>query len=178
MSKCRLFSILTIIISFAEGDNNTKDILDGAFTSFIKSCPLVSESVKESYIKVSIPSAPVVVQTRKYRRDCNDNPLIAAKKKAFGEYLESHEFSSSTANSYRTSVNLGEDFVGKDLWEIDDPEEMNEILNKFVYGKSLTEEDKALKKDFDDKNDNTHNALSNGLKRYLEFLRFRATQGE
>ena len=170
-------SILTIIISFAEGDNNTKDILDGAFTSFIKSCPLVSESVKESYIKVSIPSAPVVVQTRKYRRDCNDNPLIAAKKKAFGEYLESHEFSSSTANSYRTSVNLGEDFVGKDLWEIDDPEEMNEILNKFVYGKSLTEEDKALKKDFDDKNDNTHNALSNGLKRYYEFLEDRATQG-
>ena len=176
-------SILTIIVSFAEGDSNTKDILNGAFISFIKSCPLVSESVKDAYIKVSVPSAPVVMQTRKYRRDSNDNPLIAAKKKAFGEYLESNNYSPPTANSYRTSVNLGSDFLGADfagrnLWEIDDPAEMERIFNKLKNDEPQTEEDKKLRQDYKKKDDDTHNALSNGLKRYLEFLRFRATQGE
>ena len=41
----KIEDILTVIINFADADENKVYILNGAFISFIKSCPLVSNQV-------------------------------------------------------------------------------------------------------------------------------------
>ena len=169
-------SILTIIITFADGDNNTQDILNGALTSFIKSCPLVADDIKNPYMNTPIPSTTVTRQARTYRRANYDNPTLAAKKDAFINYLMNKGYSAPTCNSYKTSVNLGKDYAEKDLWEIENPKEIKDILYKLMDGVPTTEEERKLRKAFEGKNLDTHNALSNGLKRYYEFLENRESK--
>ena len=162
-------SILTIIITFADADNNTKDILNGALTSFIKSCPLVSEQVKNSYISLPFSSVSLNSPAQKYSSRNYSKSVLDAKKEDFVEYLDKFapkHYSTSTASSYKTSVNLGLIYAGRNLWEIDNPQELKSILDEL-----------NTRDDFKEKNKNTNNSLSNGLWRYLEFLEYRAKQG-
>ncbi len=157
-------SILDIIIAFSDSDKNTQDILTGAFMSFIKSCPLVSESVKNSYTGQSTIFNATRPVFHKYSSKNYTKSATNLKKDNFIEYLDKYapkHYSKSTARSYTTSVNLGINFVGKDLWEIDDPQELKNILD-----------DLNMRDDFQKKNADTHNGLGNGLWRYLEFLEY------
>lgn len=157
-------NILSTIIIFSDSDSNTKDILTGAFTSFIKSCPLVSENIKNSYTGLSTVFNTTRPDFHKYSSRNYTKSASTFKKDTFIEYLDKYapkHYSKSTARSYTTSVNLGINFVGRDLWEIDDPQELKKILDNL-----------NLRDDFQKKNADTHNSLSNGLWRYLEFLEY------
>lgn len=159
-------SILDIIIAFSDSDANTQDILNGAFMSFIKSCPLVSEQIKEPYAHTSFISNPAPQIFHKYSSKNYNKSATNIKKDDFIKYLDKYapkHYSKSTARSYTTSVNLGTVFAGRDLWEIDDPQELKQILDGL-----------NRRNDFQTKNTDTHNSLGNGLWRYLEFLEYRA----
>lgn len=148
--------VLSIILNF-HGKPEMEDLLQGAYSSFIKSCPLVSDDIKSRYLfpKTSMSD---ILNTRDYSsRKKNLNPKI----EHFKAYLEKKLLLSfSTINSYKNAVgNLGSKLFGKDLWSIDGALEVQNLFAKYQN----TKEFKKLE-------ENTHKGFSNGLKRYIEFL--------
>jgi len=166
-------SILDIIINFADGDSATNDVLKGAFISFIKSCPLVSEKNKNTYIE----TPAIHLSSSSYRKKSGNQTPAQAKRDSFMEYLDIHapkHYSGGTRFCYKTAVNLTSGLIKKDLWDIDDPQEMQEVLNRLIYNEAQTPEEKELQQKFEDKDKATKRSVSCGLQRYYEFLKFRA----
>ena len=154
-------SLLSVIINFADlqrdGQIYMEDLLDGAYSSFIKSCPLVSEEIKNEYLHLD---EPVQVITRARARNSSyarkdDHP----KKREFVTYLRDNEYSENTCNSYKSAINTVSSFFDTNLWEIDDAATMQKMFNEYAGNPEFTEKDKDV-----------HKALSNGLKQYIEFL--------
>ena len=157
-------SILTIIITFANGDNNTQDVLNGAFTSFIKSCPLVAEGIKANYLTEKVQVKPTTNNPKiRYR-----NNSSSVRINEFIAYLVRVPYSTNTINSYCTSINISAELASKheltsNLWDIEDAAEMQSIFDKL---KSLA--------DYRDRNIKTHNCLSSALQQYIKFLSFKS----
>lgn len=154
-------NLLNIIVSFSN-QKSMKDLLDGAYSSFIKACPWISNDIKNKYLQAKEPTSYSEIARAK-----NDLETLVYKKtmsnpkiRDFMIFLQK-SYSPNTCNSYKTAVgNWGSDILGKDLWKIDDPDEMQDLYN--LYMKT----DAFVTKDI-----NTRKTLSNGLKRYIEFLR-------
>ena len=154
-------SLLSVIINFADSQSDgqiyMEDLLDGAYSSFIKSCPLVSEEIKNEYLH---SDEQVWVMPRARARNSSyarkdDHP----KKREFVVYLRDNEYSENTCNSYKSAINTVSSFFDTNLWEIDDAATMQKMFNEYVGNPRFTEKDKDV-----------HKALSNGLKQYIEFL--------
>ena len=154
-------SLLSVIINFADLQNNDQiymgDLLDGAYSSFIKSCPLVSEEIKNEYLH---PDEQIRVMTRTRAKNSSynrkdDHP----KKQEFMAYLLDNGYSQNTCNSYKSSINTVSSFFNTNLWEIDDAAIMQKMFNEYAGNPEF------IKRDYD-----VHKALSNGLRRYIMFL--------
>lgn len=161
----KIEKIITVIINFADADENTISILNGAFMSFVKSCPLVSEQVKTSYLTVFNAdsfSPPVKIVNK---RDF----ISAIKQNAFVEYLKEKCNSMATVNSYKSAVNVTSKIIGKNIWLISDYVELQQLIDSLTIEQSNeTQENKKLRLDFGKKNH--HNALSGGLLKYKDYL--------
>lgn len=154
-------TLLNVIIQFSDqqGVNqvNATDLLNGAYTSFIKSCPLVAEETKNKYQKTTEKNTTRVSQKRSlfFRRE-ND-----AKKQAFTDYLIKKMYRLNTCNAYKSAVsNWGSTILKTNLWDIDDPLEMKRKFDEYCETP-----------EFIDKDYSTHKTLSNGLLKYIEFLK-------
>lgn len=155
-------SLLSVIINFADSQNNDQiymgDLLDGAYSSFIKSCPLVSEEIKNEYLH---PGEQIRVITRTRAKNSSyirkdDHP----KKQEFMAYLLDNGYSQNTCNSYKSSINTASSmFFNINLWEIDDATTMQKMYDEYTGDPEFIERDNYV-----------HKALSNGLKQYIEFL--------
>lgn len=154
-------SLLNVIINFADSQNDAQiymgDLLDGAYSSFIKSCPLVSEEIKNEYLHLD---EPVQVITRARAKNSSyvrkdDHP----KKREFIVYLLDNEYSENTCNSYKSAINTASTMFNANLWEIDDAATVQKMFNEY-----------AGNPEFIEKDGRTNKALSNGLRRYIEFL--------
>ncbi len=128
-------------------------------------------------IKEIIDHAPEKMEKNKYLNEIRkyDGDLQAPRpgtshvqgtcsntKKAldFKNYLAERGYKPAVQNSYKTAVNTwGSKILEKDLWSIDSPTEMQKRFDVYCNTPQFT-----------DKNVSTHGTLSNGLKRYIEFL--------
>lgn len=155
-------SLLSVIINFADSQNNDQiymgDLLDGAYSSFIKSCPLVSEEIKNEYLH---PGEQVRVMTRTRAKNSSyirkdDHP----KKREFIAYLRDNGFSENTCNSYKSAINTVSSFFNTNLWEIDDAATMQKMYDEYTGDPEFIERDNYV-----------HKALSNGLKQYIKSLK-------
>lgn len=159
-------SLLSVIINFADSQNNDQiymgDLLDGAYSSFIKSCPLVSEEIKNEYLH---PGEQVRVMARTRAKNSSyirkdDHP----KKQEFMAYLLDNGYSQNTCNSYKSAINTASSmfFNNSELWNVDDATAVQKMLDEHSHDP-----------EFIDKDRKTNKALSNGLRRYIEFLKER-----
>lgn len=154
-------SLLSVIINFADSQNDGQlymgDLLDGAYSSFIKSCPLVSEEIKNEYLH---PDKQIRVITRTRAKNSSyirkdDHP----KKQEFMAYLLDNGYSQNTCNSYKSSINTASSFFNTNLWKIDDAAIMQKMFNEYAGNPEFIERDNYV-----------HKALSNGLKQYIKYL--------
>ena len=157
-------SLLSVIINFADSQNNDQiymgDLLDGAYSSFIKSCPLVSEEIKNEYLhqgeQFRVMARPRAKNSSYTRKD--DHP----KKREFIGYLRDNGYSENTCNSYKSAINTVSSFFDTNLWEIDDAAIMQKMYDEYVGDPK-----------FIDRDNDVHKALSNGLKQYIKSLKER-----
>lgn len=159
-------SLLSVIINFADlqsdGQIYMEDLLDGAYSSFIKSCPLVSEEIKNEYLH---PGEQIRVMARTRAKNSSyirkdDHP----KKQEFMAYLLDNGYSQNTCNSYKSAINTASSmfFNNSELWNVDDATAVQKMLDEHSHDP-----------EFIDKDRKTNKALSNGLRRYIEFLKER-----
>ena len=84
----------------------------------------------------------------------------STKAQKFIKYLNKRGYKPSVQSSYKCAVNTwGSKILEKDLWSIDTPTEMQKLFNAYCNTPEFIYKDIATKK-----------TLSNGLKRYIEFL--------
>lgn len=90
---------------------------------------------------------------------------VAVKEKGSGHY------SSNVADSYTSAINWGSEISNINLWDIDNYLEMQNIFSKLSHSQPGDKiEDKEMRKIYKEKDENSRKTLSNGLKRYIEFL--------
>ncbi len=163
----KIDSLLSVIIKFTDMQTDTKfctsDLLDGAYVSFIKSCPLVSEDIKKEYLNTNEPGwvmTHIRAKNSSYIRK-DEHP----QKQEFMIYLRSlkdgdrDKYTKNTCNSYKSAINLASKLFEENLWEINDATEVKKRLDKHINTQNFIKAD-----------DGTHKSLSNGLRRYIEFL--------
>lgn len=90
---------------------------------------------------------------------------VARKKSGTGHYTY------NVANSYTVAVNWGIEITGKNLWAIDDYSEITSLIQELSHpDPRSTRVDIKVRKEYEEKDITSHRTLSNGLKRYGEFL--------
>lgn len=157
--------VLTVIINFADADENKIYILNGAFISFIKSCPLVSGQIITSYLedlKKNPFNSPLKVLSR-------DDFVSAERQKHFITYLEKKYPSKGTINSYKSAINVTSEILNKNLWLIENYEEFQKVMDYLTKDNpNSTPKDQEIRSAFNKKNH--HNTISCGLKSYKDYL--------
>lgn len=161
----KIEDILTVIINFADADENKVYILNGAFISFIKSCPLVSNQVATAYLedlKKNPFTPPLKVVSR-------DDFVSAVRQKHFIAYLEKKYPSKGTINSYKSAINVTSEILNKNLWLIENHEEFQKVMDYLTKDSpDATPKDQEIRLAFNNKNH--HNTISCGLQQYKNYL--------
>lgn len=161
-------NILNILIDFSKVKQNADDILNGACTSFIKSCPLVNQQIKDSYLNA--PGTMIPPEDKGIKL-VNKEDFITGLKKTFYEKYLKNKYSTATVNSYKSAINLGCKIFKKNLWVINNPTTIQNLITKASSkDPAPTTEEEELRKLFRQKNSDTHNALYNAMKNYQKFL--------
>jgi hypothetical protein len=106
------------------------------------------------------------------KAEISTNPIIALstkdKKSNFKYYLTqvAHKttgdhYSENVSDSYSSAVNKSYKYFEADLWEMDSSTELSESFSKVQKNDDFIQQDKK-----------TQRTLSNGIKRYIEFLEY------
>ena len=126
----------------------------------------VVETLIKDYIKGSKGNIVSIETTSLVNHFTND------RKSDFKIYLTKiahkstgNHYSSSVVNSYSSQINSCGKYYGVDLWKIENVMKMTEFYSKIEKDSYFLQKDKDSNK-----------ALSNGLKRYKEFLEYQENQ--
>lgn len=157
--------ILTVIINFSDADEDTIYILNGAFVSFIKACPLVLEQIKTQYLeelRKNTYTPPLNILNK-------DDFVSSLRQDKFVKYLKKKYHSEGTINSYKSAVNVTSKILNKNLWTINDYKELQQIMDDLIGKNSVqSPKNQEIREEFCNKNHK--NVLYYGLKQYEGYL--------
>ncbi len=134
-----------------------EDMVIGAMSSFIKSCPLVNDNNKSKYVNLLNPKSRFAVSSPRVSGSLYSKK---GRKDAFESYLIEQEYKPATVNVYKSAINIIGDMCGCNLWDCENVEDL-----EVIYQDKIQPDFKK----FDEEDRRRNRALSNGWKRYLEF---------
>lgn len=129
------------------------------YAKFCVSCAQTSvdnviENLIREYLKEEKPSITKEINIFRTSKDEFKNYLTTIATKSTGDH-----YSNNVANSYSVAINNASKYYNENLWAVKSSEQMSELLSKFQKDP-----------EFESRDQKTARSLSNGLKRYLEFL--------
>ena len=136
-----------------------------AVSAFIKSCPLLTDTVKQQYL-TSQPVADDVVPYQQIYRTYTKNFETCARipdaQAEFVNYITRHEGKAAiTANAYRSALNSIKKKYNVDFWAMTGISQIDNTINRLMDSDS-----------FMDNNANTHGAWVAAMRKYRAFRWF------
>lgn len=140
-----------------------------AVSAFIRSCPLLPDSVKQSYTGMSVEKNDVSLSQDAgvYRRlfgsylnHCPSQPRIPTDiKSEFYNFITIHDGKSPvTANAYKSALNTIEKKYNVNFWAITDVPQVDSAMNALMADEIFMQN-----------NDNTHGAFVAAMRKYRAF---------
>ena len=106
--------------------------------------------------KAEISTNPIIALSTKDKKSNFKYYLTQVAQKTTGDH-----YSENVSDSYSSAVNKSYKYFEADLWEMDSSTKLSESFSKVQKNDDFIQQDKK-----------TQRTLSNGIKRYIEFLEY------